>query len=104
MATVETFPYRTAILGGALELGATGARLLGLGWLAVCLGFVVAAAGVLLAKPWWLPLAAGLAIASILLCIAGLPEAVTGIPVNAAILAICALVALRRPDTTPAGT
>ena len=97
IATVEGFPYRTTILGDAVAIGETGARLLGLGWFAVCVGFVVAGIGVLRGTRWWLPLAVTLSLVSGVLCVLGLPEAATGIPVNLVVLVACAWLALRRP-------
>jgi hypothetical protein len=95
LATLADFPYRTTALNGALELGESGARLVGLGWLGVAVGFLVAAVGVWQGTSWALPLVGALAIASLLLCILGLPEAGTGIVVDLAILALVAFVAVR---------
>jgi len=53
LATVSGFPYRTDILSG-MDVGAAGARLIGLLWLLAGLGFV--AGGVALAfgaSFWW---------------------------------------------------
>lgn len=95
LASLEGFPYRTTALNGALELGEAGARLVGLGWLAVAVGFVVAAVGVWQGASWSLPLVAALALISLGLCILGLPEAAAGIVVNLVILAAVVLVVLR---------
>lgn len=46
LANLPDCPYRTAVLNGDLELGEAGARLLGLGWLGLGIGFLVAAVGV----------------------------------------------------------
>jgi hypothetical protein len=66
-----------------------------LGWLGVAVGFLVAAVGVWQGTSWALPLVGALAIASLLLCILGLPEAGAGIVVDLAILALVAFVAVR---------
>lgn len=95
LASLEGFPYRTTVLNGALELGEAGARLVGLGWLAVAVGFLVAAVGVWEGTSWFLPLVAALALVSLGLCILGLPEAAAGIVVNLVILGAVILVALR---------
>lgn len=93
---VEGFTYRTTALAGTVELGETGALVLGLAWLAIAAGFVVAAVGVWRRAAWAPGLTAGLAIASLVVCALGLPETVAGIVVNVAILAIVAWTALFR--------
>lgn len=96
IATVEGFAYRTTALDGAITLGDGGARALGLVWLACAAGFVVAGIGIWRRTSWALPLAAGLALASIVVCVLGLPETVAGIAVNAAILGGAAWTSLAR--------
>ena len=96
LAQVEGFPYRTTALDGAIALGDAGARAVGVAWLACAVGFVVAGLGIWRRAPWALPLAAALAVASIALCVLGLPEAVAGIVVNVAILALVVWVSIAR--------
>lgn len=96
LAAVEGFPYRTTVLDGTADLGEGGVRLVGLLWLAVAIGFVVAAVGIVLRTTWALPLTAILAIGSLTVCLIGLPETVMGIAVNAAILGGAAWVARSR--------
>jgi hypothetical protein len=84
---VYVFAYRTTGLGGSVELGATGVMIVGLAWLAIAVGFVVAAAGVWRRSSWALGLTSALAIASLVVCALGLPETGAGIVVNVAILA-----------------
>ena len=103
IAAVEGFPYRTAVLGGAVDLGDGGARLLGLAWLACAVGFVIAGIGIWRRAAWALPLTAGLALTSVAVCALGLPEAGAGIVVDLAILVAAAWVALaRRQAGSPA--
>ena len=97
LAQVEGFPYRTTALGGAIALGDAGARVIGIAWLACAVAFVVAGLGIWRGASWALPLAGLLAAASIVLCVLGLPEAVAGIVVNAAIIALVAWASLVRP-------
>jgi predicted cation transporter len=97
LAQVEGFPYRTTALGGAIALGDAGARAVGVAWLVCAVGFVVAGLGIWRGARWGLPLAAVLAVASIVLCVLGLPESVAGIVVNALILALVAWASLVRP-------
>ena len=96
LAQVEGFPYRTTALGGAIALGDAGARAVGVAWLVCAVGFVLAGLGIWRRAPWALPLAAVLAIASIVLCVLGLPEAVAGIVVNAVILGLAAWASIAR--------
>jgi hypothetical protein len=83
---MEGFAYRTTVLGGSVELGGTGALVLGLAWLVIAIGFVVAAVGTWRRATWGLGLTAALAIASLAICVLYLPDAAAGIAVNVAIL------------------
>lgn len=102
LAQVEGFVYRTTAFGGALELGETVALVIGLAWLAIAVGFVVAAVGVWGARRWAIPLVGVLAAASLVVCVMGLPETVAGIVVNVAILGAVARTVRARP--TPPGS
>jgi len=95
IATLDGFAYRTTAFGGQLSLGETGAQILGLAWLAVAVGFLVAATGIWRAAPWAVPMAGLLAVASLAVCVLGLPETSAGIVVNLALLVGIAAVALR---------
>jgi hypothetical protein len=87
IAPVEGFAYRTTALGGAVQLGEAGAAIVGLAWLVIAAGFVVAAAGTWRRRAWAVGLTASLAIASLVVCALGLPETAAGIVANGAILA-----------------
>jgi len=97
IATLEGFTYRTTALNGALEIGDTGARLIGLVWLGVAIGFVTAGYGVSRGKPWALAATGVLAIVSLVLCVLGLPEAFAGVAINVVILGAVAYIAFLRP-------
>jgi hypothetical protein len=97
ISSVEGFAYRTTALGGAIALGDTGARAIGIVWLACAVGFVVAGFGIWRRAPWALPLTAALAVVSIVVCVLGLPETSAGIVVNAVILGAVARVSIARP-------
>ena len=55
LMTVPTLPYKTAVLGGRLDLGAAGMSLFGLAWGVAALGFVLVAAAYLFGWLWWRP-------------------------------------------------
>ena len=97
ISTVEGFAYRTTALGGAIALGDTGARAIGIAWLACAVGFIVAGLGIWRRASWAIPLTAVLAAASIAVCFLGLPETSAGIVVNAVILVVVAWVSFARP-------
>jgi hypothetical protein len=102
IAQVEGFPYRTSALAGTLALGESGARLVGVVWLALAVGFVVAGVAVWRRAAWAAPLTAALAVGSIVVCTLGLPEAAFGIVVNLAILAALGWRAFARGSTVQA--
>jgi hypothetical protein len=97
LASLEGFPYRTTALGGAIALGEAGARAVGVVWLGCAVGFFIAGVGIWRGESWALPLAAALAVVSIVICALGLPESVAGIVVNAVIIGIVAFAAFARP-------
>ena len=108
IAQVEGFPYRTSALAGAVTLGDAGTRMVGVAWLVLAVGFVVAGVATWRRVAWAAPLTAVLAVGSIVVCTLGLPEAVFGIVVNVAILAALGWVAVTRGSTvrvpgSPAG-
>ena len=92
LSTAEV-PYRTTILGGLIEVGDAGARALGVVWLMATLAFVVLAAAILAGwnvRGW----AFATLSLSLVLCVAGWPEARIGLVVNAFLL----IVLLAMPD------
>jgi hypothetical protein len=87
-------PYRTTILGGAIDVGHTGARALGVLWLIAALAFVLLAGAALAGwnVRFWTFATLSLSIA---LCVAGWPDARIGLGVNAVLLtALLAMPAL----------
>jgi hypothetical protein len=102
IAQVEGFPYRTSALAGAVALGETGARAVGVAWLVLAVGFVIAGAATWRREAWAPLLTAVLAIASIVVCVLGLPEAAFGIVVNVAILVALGWAAVGRGSTVQA--
>ncbi len=80
-----------------MEIGDSGARLIGLVWLVLRFGVVVAGYGVWRGEPWALALTGVLAIVALVVCILRLPEAVAGTAINVVILGAVAYVAFLRP-------
>jgi hypothetical protein len=78
-------PYKTTLLGGRLDLGPVGIRIVGIIWLIVGLSFVLGAMAALANHPVWLSLTILALGSSAVLCLAELPEARIGAWVNAAI-------------------
>jgi hypothetical protein len=91
LMTSPEIPYRTTAMGGLVDLGSTGARVLGVAWLAMAVTFAVMAGGLLWQAPWWPPatlIAVGI---SMMLCVFGWPDARIGLLANALILALLAV-------------
>ena len=84
-------PYRTTILGGMMDVGDAGIRLMGVLWLLIGLAFAVVAGGVVAGWSLRTAVFALLALSSAF-CVIGWPEARIGLIVNGALLA--ALLAL----------
>jgi hypothetical protein len=82
----EEMPFKTTLFYGRLDLGEAGVKGVGIVWLLLAVSFVVAAVGAVLRQPWWNGLATALALASLLLSIASLPDARMGVLVNALVL------------------
>lgn len=88
LVTSEELPYRTTVLGGTVNLGETGVRLLGVVWLVVGVAFAVVASGLLLRVSWWYRATLGTVLVSLVLCIAGWPVSRLGIVANAVMLGL----------------
>jgi len=96
IAVLEGFAYRTTALNGMISLGETGAQVVGIAWLVISAGFLVAAVGVWRHEPWAMSLTAVLAVCSLVVCVLGLPETGAGIVVNGVILAVIGYLTLAR--------
>ena len=79
-------PYRTTILGGMMDVGDAGIRLMGVLWLLIGLAFAVVAGGVVAGWSLRTAVFALLALSSAF-CVIGWPEARIGLIVNGALLA-----------------
>ena len=84
---------RTTVLNGALDVGETGAKVIGILWLALALGFCASGAAVF--AGWWDAVwVVRLAAISLVFCLVGWPDARLGLFVNLAIIG--ALFTIRR--------
>ena len=95
LASFPELPYRTTVFG-ALEVGTSGARAIGVAWLVLSLSFIALAAVMALRLNWtpmMFPAALGI---SALLCAAEWPEARMGFVANTVIAAL--LVVAERYD------
>ena len=81
-------PYQTTILAGRLDLGDTWIRAVGLLWLLVGVGFLVAAVLLANQKPSVRRLMTVLILSSLLLCVASWPDSGIGAGVNLALAAL----------------
>ena len=75
-------PYHTVILGNTVDVGSTGMRLIGLGWLLGSVAFVALAAAVLFRLPSWQDAAYVVLGFSLILSILGWPTARIGVASN----------------------
>ena len=87
----QGFPYKTTVLAGHVDLGDIGIRAVGVIWLLVSVGFFIAAFGAVSGSAWWVPTALGIAVASLLLSSAELPEARVGVVINLSIIGVLIL-------------
>jgi hypothetical protein len=88
IASLDEMPYKTTILAGKLDVGDTGIRVVGMGWLLAAMAFFASAAALILQVPWWFPATVVLLLSSVALCVIGWPDAKIGVFVNLALLAI----------------
>jgi hypothetical protein len=96
IATLEGFAYRTTVLGGAQDLGAVGVRVIGLIWLGLTVGFLAAGYAVWGRKPWAVGLTGVLAMLSLIVCVAGLPETAAGVAIDVVILGTLSYIAFHK--------
>jgi hypothetical protein len=68
LAKIPDLPYKTSLLDGRLEIGATGMRLFSLLWLLAALGWVVAGTLLAIGRPAWTPVMFGATLLSLVIC------------------------------------
>ena len=93
LVTTPEVPYRTTILAGSVNIGDMGIRAVGVVWLLLALAFVVLGVA-LLAGIWSYPVALRVVLASLAICVIGLPDARIGLVLNLLLLVL--LVSMNR--------
>ncbi|TYL39958.1 ABC transporter permease [Natronococcus pandeyae] len=86
LADVAEFPYKTTLLGGAVNVGDVGMRVFGVLWAVAAIGFVAAAGAVLVDWDHWPLVVGAVAIFSLGLTTLDYTVAYAGIVVNLGIL------------------
>jgi hypothetical protein len=96
IASLEGFAYRTTIVDGAQDIGDAGVRVIGLIWLGLTFAFLAAGYALWRGKPWAVGLTGALAVLSLIVCVAGLPETAAGVATDVVILATVSYVAFHK--------
>jgi len=88
IATLEETPYKTTILNGKIDVGDSGIRAIGVGWLIAALAFMVCAVAVAMQLQWWIWVTMAATLVSFDLTIIGWPESRIGVAVNVLIVVL----------------
>lgn len=88
LGTLRELPYKTTLLGGRIDVGATGMRMVSLLWLTAAIGFVAAAAGLTMGTSWWQPLLIATACLSLVIAVLDWQVAYRGALIDLSILAL----------------
>ena len=91
----DEMPYKTTVLGGRIDLGPTGIRVMGVLWLAAGVATMAAGSAWLLRWADPVPLTIGVAAASLVLCLVEWPLTRIGLAVNLVLLIAMPLAAER---------
>ena len=91
LMTLPELPYRTTVLGGGIDVGTPGIRVVGILWLAAAVACVIAGIALWLGTPWAMTFAFGTVIASLAMCVVGWPDARIGLVLNLILIAALVL-------------
>jgi hypothetical protein len=91
LATLAELPYKTTIFSGRVDVGDPGIRMMGVLWLLAALAFLVAAIAVATEAGWAVQFTFAAAIASLMLCLVGWPDARVGVAVNGGLVLLLAI-------------
>ena len=86
LGEIQGLVYKTTVLGGRVDLGASGIRVFGALWILPAIGFVAAALGLLGGWSWWSVVLLVSALVSTMLTVLDWNVAFTGAIVDFAIL------------------
>jgi hypothetical protein len=82
------FPYKTTILGGRLDVGDVGAKVVGVLWLMLVIDFAVVAWLAYRGAPSWPLGALAVASGSVLLCLIDWPETMIGAVIDVVVVVV----------------
>lgn len=85
---MKEVPYKTTVLGGAIDLGDAGIRVVGVIWLVATIAFAASGMGLLVDATWWRDLAFTSIAMSVVLTIVEWPRTKAGLVMNVALLAV----------------
>lgn len=88
LAEISELPYKTTLLGGAVDVGDAGIRVFGLLWAVAAVGFVVSAAAMVVEWNAWRSLLLVVTLFSLVLTVLDWSVAYAGVVVNLAILGV----------------
>ena len=88
LGVIQQLPYKTAVLGGRWDLGASGIAVYGALWGVAAIGFVVAALAFWFGWAGWQPLLLGVTLLSLALTALDWDVAFAGVILNIVILAL----------------
>ena len=86
LVEIEDISYTTTVLGGRLDIGDAGMRVLGVLWLLITIAFVIAGVAIFFSPPWWWSFTLAVTLASLVVTILGWPDAKFGVLANIIIL------------------
>jgi hypothetical protein len=91
LATLAELPYKTTVFSGRVDVGDAGIRVIGALWLLAALAFLVAAFAVATEAGWAVRFTVAGVVASLMLCLAGWPDARIGVAVNVGLVLLLAI-------------
>jgi hypothetical protein len=91
LAALAELPYKTTVFSGRVDVGDAGIRVMGVLWLLAALAFLVAAIAVATEAGWAVRFTVAGVTASLMLCLAGWPDARIGVAVNVGLVLLLAI-------------
>lgn len=88
LAEIKELPYKTTVLGGRWDLGASGIAVYGALWAVAAVGFIITAVAMIAGWSWWQPVLLGVALFSLVLTALDWGVAYAGVIINIVILAV----------------